>query len=73
MDEQFKISIIIVCLNARDLFECTIKSILCQTYQNIEIIVIDGGSKDGTIEVVNEYKDRLKIFISEPMTGFMMQ
>ena len=69
MGEQFKISIIIVCLNAGNLFECTIKSIFSQTYQNIEIIVIDGGSKDETIDVVNEYIDWLNVFISEPDNG----
>jgi len=69
MCEQFKVSIVIVCLNARDHFECTINSVFSQTYQNIEKIVIDGGSKDGTIEEVNKYKDRLDVFISEPDDG----
>ena len=69
MRDELKVSIVIVCLNDRDLFECTINSVFSQTYHNLETIVIDGGSSDGTIEEVNKYKKRLDIFISEPDDG----
>jgi glycosyltransferase involved in cell wall biosynthesis len=64
-----KISIVTACLNSIDYIEETIKSILNQNYPNLEYIIIDGGSTDGTIEVVERYKSQLKYFISEKDTG----
>lgn len=64
-----KISIITVCLNTVNTIEETFLSIFNQTYKNIELIVIDGVSKDGTIEVINKYKDKIFYFISEPDNG----
>ena len=49
------ISVITVCLNSSKTIEKTIKSVLEQTYQNFEYFIIDGGSNDGTIEIVNKY------------------
>lgn len=69
MDKQLKVSIIIVCLNDRDFFGCTIESVISQIYEKKEIIVIDGGSTDGTIEEISKYKDRINVFISEPDDG----
>ena len=63
------ISVITVVLNSKNLIEQTIKSVLYQDYPNIEYIVIDGGSVDGTIEIINSYKSKLKFFLSEPDLG----
>ena len=64
-----KISIVTVCYNASEAIEKTIISILNQTYENIEYIVIDGASSDGTINIVNKYRDRIVKVISEPDCG----
>lgn len=63
---MIKISIITVCYNSKAYIEQTIKSVLAQTYENIEYIVIDGGSTDGTIDIINRYRKDITIFISEP-------
>ena len=58
------ISVITVVFNSKNLIERTIKSVLYQDYPNIEYIVIDGGSVDGTIEIINSYKYKIKFFIT---------
>ena len=64
-----KLSVItIVYNNAKDI-ERTMLSVLNQTYANIEYILIDGASTDGTKDVIYKYKDRLAQFISEPDKG----
>ena len=63
------ISIITVVLNRKDTIEYTIKSVLGQSYKNIEYIIIDGGSMDGTVEIINKYRDKIARFISEPDRG----
>jgi glycosyltransferase len=50
-----KVSVITVVRNAVDKIESTIKSVLSQNYDNIEYIVIDGASTDGTIEIIERY------------------
>ncbi len=64
-----KVSIITVVFNNRDFIESAIKSVLNQTHKNIEYIIIDGGSKDGTFEVINKYRDKIAKFVSEPDKG----
>jgi len=64
-----KISIITVCFNARDTIEETFLSVTNQSYKNVELIVIDGGSTDGTLEIINKYKDKISYFVSEPDDG----
>lgn len=64
-----KISIITVCYNASQSIEKTILSVVNQTYNNIEYIIIDGKSSDGTIDIINKYKDRVSIFVSEKDNG----
>lgn len=63
-----KFSIITVCFNSDSTLEQTIQSVLNQTFKDIEYIVIDGGSTDGTLTILNKYKDHLK-FISEKDSG----
>lgn len=64
-----KISIITVVLNAAGTIERTIKSVLSQSYKNVEYIIIDGGSTDGTLNVIEKYRNSLAYFISEPDNG----
>jgi len=64
-----KLSVItIVYNNVRDI-ERTMLSVLEQTYTNIEYIIVDGLSNDGTLEVINKYQDRIGKFISERDKG----
>lgn len=53
-----KISIITVCFNSERTINETIKSVLNQTYDNIEYIIVDGGSKDKTLEIIKENEDK---------------
>lgn len=64
-----RISVITVVFNSKDSIEQTILSVLNQTYKNIEYIVIDGGSLDGTIEIVKKYLDKISKFITETDNG----
>lgn len=64
-----KLSVItIVYNNVRDI-ERTIRSIRNQSFQDFEYIVIDGASTDGTLDVLNRYKEEISILISEPDRG----
>lgn len=64
-----KLSIITICKNAEESIEKTLLSIYSQTYKNIEHIVIDGASTDKTLEILEKYKDKISILVSEPDTG----
>jgi len=64
-----KVSVITVCYNAVDCIENAIKSVLSQTYKNIEYIIIDGMSTDGTFDIINNYRDKISTFISEKDNG----
>ncbi len=64
-----KVSIITAVYNGVKTIEACIKSVLNQTYQNIEYIVIDGGSTDGTLDVIRRYKDKIAKVVSEPDKG----
>lgn len=63
------ISVVTVCYNAKDILEETILSVISQTYKELEYIVIDGGSKDGTLSIVKKYESDISFFISEPDKG----
>ena len=64
-----KVSIITVCYNSAETIENTINSVLSQTYQNIEYIIIDGGSDDGTLDLLAKYDSKLSKIISERDNG----
>lgn len=66
---KWKITIITPTYNAEDSIESTIKSVINQDYDNIEIIVIDGQSTDKTMHIVEKYKDKITKYISEPDSG----
>lgn len=63
------ITVVTVVFNGVKDVEMTMKSVLDQTYRNIEYIVIDGGSTDGTVDVIRKYQDRISLWISEPDNG----
>lgn len=63
------VSVITICYNIKDEIERTCKSIIEQTCQDFEWIVVDGGSTDGTLEILEKYKHRINIFISEADSG----
>tara|TARA_B100001142_G_C14312075_1_gene647021 strand:+ start:966 stop:1736 length:771 start_codon:yes stop_codon:yes gene_type:complete len=69
MIKELKISIITVVLNSASTIKDTIESIISQNYKNIEYIVIDGGSTDGTIEIVQAYEKHIAYFSSEIDSG----
>lgn len=64
-----KITVITVCLNSVDTIERAIKSVIGQTYSKLEYIVVDGGSTDGTLDVLNRYNTSIDRMISEPDRG----
>lgn len=63
------ISIITVTYNAAQYLEKTIWSITSQSYPNIEYLIIDGGSTDGTVDIIEQYADRIAYWCSEPDKG----
>jgi glycosyltransferase len=64
-----KISIITICYNSAHSIADAVNSVLSQTYPNIEYIVVDGKSKDNTVEIIQSFGDRISKFISEPDKG----
>ncbi len=69
MSGQSKISIITVVYNGEKLIERTVKSVLSQTYANIEYLIIDGASKDNTLSVIQPYTSKIKKIVSEKDKG----
>lgn len=63
------VSIITVVCNGAKHLEHAIESVLHQTYQNIEYIIIDGGSTDGTLDIIRKYDDQIAYWLSEPDEG----
>ncbi len=64
-----KITIITVVFNNRKTIKTAIESVLNQTYNNIEYIIIDGGSSDGTLDILYNFKDKVALIISESDHG----
>jgi glycosyltransferase involved in cell wall biosynthesis len=64
-----KISVITVCFNAAEFIEQTIQSVLSQSYPQVEYIIIDGGSTDGTPDIIRRYESRLAYWHSRPDRG----
>jgi len=63
------VSVVTVVFNGERTLEQTIQSVLKQTYNNIEYIIVDGRSTDGTIEILKEYEDNIDYWVSEPDKG----
>ncbi|MGI6259088.1 MAG: glycosyltransferase family 2 protein [Anaerolineaceae bacterium] len=64
-----KITIVTACLNQADYINTTIQSVLNQEYPNLEYIICDGGSTDGTIDVIRSYSKKISYWISEKDSG----
>ena len=69
MQKLPKVSIITVTYNAEKYLEATIQSVLEQTYSNIEYLIIDGQSKDKTLEIIKKYENQITTWISQPDKG----
>lgn len=63
------ISIVIVCRNAAATVQHALESVFCQTDRGWELIVIDGSSNDGTVQVIKNFTERISVFVSEPDSG----
>ena len=64
-----KVSVITPCFNHAQFVDATMRSIHGQRYPNLEHIVIDGGSTDGSVAIIDSYRDRLAYWVSEPDDG----
>lgn len=64
-----KVSVVTVNYNNSRGLEDTIKSVLSQTYKNIEFIIVDGGSTDSSLEVIKRYRDQIDFYVSEKDAG----
>ncbi len=67
--DDMKISIITAVFNNKAFIEACMESVLCQTYKEIEYVIIDGGSTDGTLEIIKRHGSRITKLISEPDSG----
>ena len=63
------VSVITVTYNAEAVLQATLDNVLGQTWKNIEYLIIDGGSKDRTLEIVERYRAHLAVVVSEPDKG----
>ena len=63
------VTIITVVFNGEKLLELTIHSVISQTYNNVEYIIIDGGSTDGTVDIIRKYEEVIDYWVNEPDAG----
>lgn len=64
-----KVTIVTVTYNAEEILEETIKSVINQSYEHIEYIIIDGASTDGTVDIIKKYEDHIDYWVSEADDG----
>lgn len=66
---MLRVSVITVCYNSSETIESTIRSVISQSYENIEYIIIDGKSTDSTLSIIEKYKNKVAKFVSEKDNG----
>lgn len=66
LSNKLLVSIITATFNRKDYLEETIQSVINQSYHNIEYVIIDGGSTDGTLDIIKKYDDKIDFWISRP-------
>ena len=64
-----KLSVITINLNDKEGLKQTIESLICQKFTDYEFIIIDGGSTDGSLDIIEQYKDSIAYWVSEPDKG----
>ena len=69
MKQEMKVSIITTCYNRCATIRGAMESVLAQDYPDIEYIVVDGASTDGSLDIIDTYKGRLSMILSEPDDG----
>lgn len=67
--KKYKISVVTICRNCADEIEGTLLSVINQDYSNMEYIVIDGASTDGTVDIIKGYADKIDVWMSEKDKG----
>lgn len=63
------LSVITVCFNAAEFIRQTLQSVVDQTFRDVDYVVIDGGSTDGTVEIIEQYSDKISYWHSKPDRG----
>ncbi|MCR5146562.1 MAG: glycosyltransferase [Clostridia bacterium] len=69
MEKKLKISVVTVVFNGEKTLEKTIQSVINQTYENIEYLIIDGGSSDSTVDIIKKYESKISFWKSEADKG----
>lgn len=67
--KTLKISVVTIVFNSVTTIRATIESVISQTYDNVELVIVDGGSTDGSKEIIEEYLNKIDQYISEPDDG----
>ena len=68
-EQIIKVSITTFSLNSSDKIENTVRNILCQDHEDVEYAVVNGGSADGTRDIVEKYQGRVPAYVPEPDSG----
>ena len=64
INKEIKISVVTPVLNCVNSIRSTIESVLQQSHTNVEYIIIDGGSTDGTLDIIKEYQDKVDLILT---------